>query len=152
MPIQHAIWKVGATPEALTISKLATEKDLEDMITARPEMISSGWMLIGRQVRTSFGGIIDLLAIAPDGSLVLIELKRDKTPREIVAQALDYASWMEKLKPDKIARIYDGFRNGQSLAADFECRFKAKLDEETMNATHQIIIVAAELDDAHCAK
>ena len=49
-------------------------------------------MLIGRQVRTSFGGIIDLLAIAPDGSLVLIELKRDKTPREIVAQALDYAS------------------------------------------------------------
>jgi hypothetical protein len=55
---------------------------------------------------------------------------------------------MEKLKPDKIARIYDGFRNGQSLAADFEGRFKAKLDEETMNATHQIIIVAAELDDA----
>ena len=148
MPIQHAIWKVGATPEALTVSKLATEKDLEDMITARPEMISSGWMLIGRQVRTSFGGIIDLLAIAPDGSLVLIELKRDKAPREIVAQALDYASWMEKLKPDKIARIYDGFRNGQSLSADFETRFKAKLDEETMNATHQIIIVAAELDDA----
>lgn len=55
MSIQHAIWKVGAMPEALTVSKLATEKDLEDMITARPEMISSGWMLIGRQVRTSFG-------------------------------------------------------------------------------------------------
>jgi hypothetical protein len=70
MPIQNPIWKVGATPEALTVSKLATEKDLEDMITARPEMISSGWMRIGRQVRTSFGEIIDLLAIAPDGSLV----------------------------------------------------------------------------------
>lgn len=39
MPIHHAIWKVGATPEALTVSKLATEKDLEDMITERPEMI-----------------------------------------------------------------------------------------------------------------
>ena len=64
MPIQHAIWKVGATPEALTVSKLATEKDLEDMITARPEMISSGWMLIGRQVKTSFVGIVDpLLAL-----------------------------------------------------------------------------------------
>ena len=46
MPIQHAIWKVGATPEALTVSKLAIEKDLEEMITARPEMIFSGWMLI----------------------------------------------------------------------------------------------------------
>lgn len=53
----------------LTISKLATDKDLEGMNTARPEMISSGWMLIGRQMRTSFGGIIDLLALAPDGSL-----------------------------------------------------------------------------------
>jgi hypothetical protein len=42
MPIQHVIQKVGATPEALTVSKLATEKDLEDRITARPEMISSG--------------------------------------------------------------------------------------------------------------
>ena len=30
MPIQHVISKVGATPEALTASKLATEKDLED--------------------------------------------------------------------------------------------------------------------------
>ena len=74
-------------------------------------------MLIVRQVRTSFGGIIDLLGIAPDGSLVLIELKRDKTPREIVALTLDDASWMKKLKPDNIARIYDGFRNGQSLSA-----------------------------------
>ncbi len=148
MPIQHAIWKVGATPVPLTVSKLATEKDLEDMITARPEMISSGWMLIGRQVRTSYGGFIDLLAIAPDGSLVLIELKRDKTPREIVAQALDYASWMENLEPDKIGQIYEGFRKGCSLSTDFENRFGAKLDQETMNETHQIIIVAAELDDA----
>jgi RecB family endonuclease NucS len=71
MLIQNPIWKAGATPETLTVSKLATEKDLEDMITARPEMISSGWLLVGRQVRTSFGGIIDLLAITPDGSLAL---------------------------------------------------------------------------------
>ena len=69
-------------------------------------------MLIGRQEKTQFGGIIDLLAIAPDGSLVLIELKRDKTPREIVAQSLDYASWVGSLEADKIARIYERFSNG----------------------------------------
>lgn len=132
----------------LTISKLASEKDLEDMITARPEMISSGWMLIGRQVRTSYGGYIDLLAIAPDGSLILIELKRDKTPREIVAQALDYASWMENLKPDKIAQIYDVFSKGRKLSDDFKARFNEDLDVEKLNETHQIILVAAELDDA----
>lgn len=146
MPIQHAIWKVGAAPEPLTVSKLATEKELEDMIAARPEILSSEWMLIGRQEKTGFGGIIDLLAIAPDASLVLIELKRDKTPREIVAQALDYASWVENLQAEKIAQIYERFRPGRSLDEDFRKRFDAELDEESLNASHQIIIVAAELD------
>jgi hypothetical protein len=42
-----------------------------------------------------FGGRIDLLAIAPDGALVLIELNRNRTPREVVAQSLDYAGWVE---------------------------------------------------------
>lgn len=148
MPIHHSIWKVGSTPTPLRLTKLATEKKLEDMITSRPEILSQEWMLIGRQERTSFGGIVDLLAIAPDGSLVLIELKRDKTPREIVAQALDYASWVEDLKPDQIARIYERFRPGGSLDADFAQRFGAELDEDSLNTSHQIIIVAAELDDS----
>lgn len=146
MPIQHAIWKVGTNPEPLTVTKLASEKELEDMIAARPEILSSEWMLIGRQEKTGFGGIIDLLAIAPDASLVLIELKRDKTPREIVAQALDYASWVENLQAEKIAQIYERFRPGCSLDEDFQKRFDAELDEESLNASHQIIIVAAELD------
>ena len=76
-------------------------------------------MLIGRQQRTDFGGIIDLLAVAPDGALVLIELKRDRTPRDVVAQSLDYASWVEKLKPEDIAAIYSRFAPGKSFAAEF---------------------------------
>jgi hypothetical protein len=34
MPIQHAIWKIGETPEMLPVSALAKEQILEDMITA----------------------------------------------------------------------------------------------------------------------
>ena len=146
MPIQHAIWKVGNRPEPLTISKLASEKKLEDMIVECPEILSGEWMLIGRQEKTSFGGIIDLLAIAPDGSLVLIELKRDKTPREIVAQSLDYASWVEDLTADKIAQIYERFSNGRNFDDAFKARFGEELDEESLNQSHQIIIVASELD------
>lgn len=148
MPIKHAIWKVGQTPAPLTTSKLVSEKTLEDMIVLDPRILSSEWMLIGRQERTSFGGIIDLMAIAPDGSLVLIELKRDRTPREIVAQALDYASWLEKLTADRITQIYDRYSKGGSLDEAFKARFDTELDEESLNQSHSIIIVAAQLDDS----
>ncbi|MDB6151880.1 MAG: nuclease [Chthoniobacteraceae bacterium] len=148
MPIQHAIWKVGQVPVPLAGGKLPNEKALEEMIVSSPAILSSEWMLIGRQERTSFGKIVDLLAIAPDGSLVLIELKRDRTPREIVAQSLDYASWVEKLSAEKIAQIYERFSNGESLDAAFLKRFGSELDEDSLNQSHQIIIVAAELDDS----
>jgi hypothetical protein len=148
MPIQHAIWKVGVNPEPLSASQLASEQQLEEMIVRDPRILSSEWMLIGRQELTSHGGRIDLLAIAPDGSLVLIELKRDRTPREIIAQALDYASWVEQLSPEKIAQIYQRFSNGGNLDDAFQKYFGIELDEEALNQSHQIILVAAELDAA----
>jgi len=54
-------------------------------------------MIIGRQEDTCYGGRIDLLALAPDGALILIELKRGKTPREVVAQAIYNASYVGKI-------------------------------------------------------
>ncbi len=148
MPLQHAIWKVGQTPTPLATCKLPDEKTLEEMIVCAPAILSSEWMLIGRQERTTFGGIIDLLAIAPDGSLVLIELKRDRTPREIVAQALDYASWVAQLTTEKIAQIYARFSRGGNLTQAFQEHFGAELDEDSLNQSHQIILVASELDDS----
>ena len=87
------------------------------MIVAAPQMLSDAWMLIGRQERTLQAGRIDLLAIAPDGSLILIEIKRDCTPRDVVAQALDYASWVEGLQPEGIAAIYGRFVPDRSSRA-----------------------------------
>jgi len=147
MPIRVAIWKVGDHPVPLLESSLVKEELLEEMIVAVPRLLSDEWMLIGRQEETGFGGRIDLLAIAPDGSLVLIELKRDRTPREVVAQALDYAGWVGKLHAEDIAAIYGRFAPGRSLAQDFRESFGEDLDEETLNQNHQIIIVAASLDD-----
>jgi hypothetical protein len=50
---------------------------------------------------------IDLVAVDDEGRCV-IELKRGRTPRDIVAQALDYVSWVAELPDsevrDRIAR------------------------------------------------
>jgi len=148
VPVRHAIWKVGDHPTELVKAALTNEQQLEAMIVREPGILSKEWMLIGRQEPTGLGGRIDLLSIAPDGSLVLIELKRDRTPRDVVAQALDYASWVERLTSDRIAQIYQRFSTGGNLNEAFKRRFGVDLDEETLNQSHQIILVAAELDDS----
>lgn len=148
MPIRTAIWRVAVPPDPLVESSLPNERVLEEMIVAAPRLLSEEWMLIGRQEDTGFGGRIDLLAVAPDGSIVLIELKRDRTPREVVAQALDYACWVSRLGTEDIATIYSRFAPGRSLADDFRQRFGHELDEDTLNQSHQIVVVAASLDDS----
>lgn len=146
MSIRHAIWKVGDNPTPLPEASLGKEALLEQMIVQEPGILSERWMLIGRQVRTAFGSFIDLLALNQDGQLVLIELKRGLTPREVVAQALDYASWVQDLAPEAIAAIYAKFSQGGALGDAFQQRFGIPLDEEQLNGSHQIVIVASSLD------
>lgn len=62
---------------------------------------------------------------------MLIELKRDRTPREIIAQALDYAAWIEQLTPDRVAQIFQRFSGGKSLDVALQERFGVELDEKT---------------------
>jgi hypothetical protein len=125
---------------------IQTEALLEQMIVADPAILSDGWLIIGRQVRTTHGGFIDLLALNADGQLIIIELKRHQTPREVVAQAIDYASWAQELAPEKIAEIYQSYSKGGSLDDAFKRRFATALDEEQLDGSHQIVIVAASLD------
>ena len=147
MPIQHTLWTVDTHPSKVITSELADEKQLEDMIVSEPAILSDDWMLIGRQIHTGTG-LVDLLAIADDASLVLIELKRDKTPREVIAQTLDYALWLENLKPEQVVEIYKGKNDNASLSDDFRTRFDRVLDDENepINHSHQLVVVASTLD------
>ncbi len=146
MPIHHAIWKVGTKPNLLAEVSLGKEAMLEQMIIEDSTILSDRWLLIGKQVHTSHGGFIDLLALNQDGQLIVVELKRKQTPREVVAQALDYASWAQNLTTDELASIYDNFSGGGSLGEAFQQRFGLSLDEEQLNSSHQIVIVASSLD------
>jgi hypothetical protein len=146
MPIRHAIWKVGEKPVSLAEISLSSEAMLEQMISEDSNILSDRWMLIGRQVRTVHGGKVDLLALNQDGQIIVIELKKDLTPREVVAQALDYASWVQKLEAAEVVSIYNSFSGGKSLADEFKSRFGFSLDEEQLNGSHQIVVVASALD------
>lgn len=146
MAIKTSIWTVGKKPQRVPTSELSKEQLLEDMIVAEPAIIADDWMIIGRQVRTAHGGFIDLLGIRPDGTLLIVELKRGKTPRDIVAQGLDYASWVRTLEPEHIAEVYDHYSDGGSLAVAFQDRFGSPLGDEGLDGSHEIVLVASRLD------
>ena len=146
MPIRHAVWRVGEKPTPLPEVSLGKELLLEKMIVEDLSILSERWLLIGQQVRTMHGGFIDLLALNQDGQIILVELKRNQTPREVVAQALDYASWVQNLAAEEIAGIFSKYTNGGSLTDAFQQRFGLALDEEQLNGSHQVVIVASSLD------
>lgn len=88
------VWRISDhdTLNELQRSRLDLEARLEDWLAADIGVLDDDLLVIGRQVETDFGGVIDLLCMDASADLVVVELKRDKTPRQIVAQTLDYAS------------------------------------------------------------
>jgi hypothetical protein len=147
MPVEFGIWKVGAKPEKVSLTGFGRERDLEDVLWSDISILDSELMLIGRQVATDFQKFIDLLAITSEGNLVIVELKRDQTPREVVAQTLDYASWVKSLSHDAIVQIFTKNFPDQSFEAAFSAKFGATPPED-LNQTHQTMIVATELDNS----
>lgn len=157
MAIQQGIWRINAgnsttsAPLRLQTARLDDENQLEELIVQDVSIINADWLLIGRQVRTSFDKRIDLLALDANGSVIIIELKRDKTPRDVVAQAIDYASWVETLEDNQLVDCYVDFSTRhklpvQSLDAAFKTKFGLSLADVTLNDSHQMVIVASELD------
>jgi len=109
-------------------------------------MLSSDLLVIGRQIKTDFGGIVDLLCLDSRGDLTIVELKRDKTPRDIMAQVLDYGSWVKDLSHERITEIANA-RLGEkdSLEDAFRRRFRTELPE-VINENHHMLVIASEID------
>ncbi len=82
MPVEMALWRMSRRQGPLPVKfvPLDIERRLEDMVANDPTLIGVDLLMIARQVRTDFGGIIDILAVDADGHLHILELKRDRTP------------------------------------------------------------------------
>jgi len=147
MPFTMNLWRIEEDHlREITESQINTEERLEDWISRDPSILGLDIAIIGRQVRTEFGGVVDLLGIHPSGDVVIIELKKDRTPREIVAQVLDYASWVRVLNYQDLNSIAVKYHS-KSLADVFSEYFSSSIPE-TVNSDHSLIIVAARLDDS----
>ncbi len=147
MPFEMALWRVaGPKLEKIEPAHLDQEQRLEDWIASDPSILGMDMAIVGRQVQTNFGGKIDLLAIDRDANCVVLELKRGRTPREVVAQLLDYGAWVKDLGYSELDQIAQRWAQ-KSLAAVFQDSFGDAIPE-AVNASHNLIVVASELDDS----
>ena len=147
MPISHTVWSLDAK-KPLEAASLNDEKELELLLRDNIEILSKDWLVISNQVKTKAGKIIDILCMDHDGDMVVVELKKDLTPREVTAQVIDYAASVSKMTVEEIAQLYLSFNAGTETLNDaFLKKFKAELDESSVNQKVKMVIVAAKMDD-----
>lgn len=145
MPVEMRMWRIdGDEPRPLSTSVLPAEKDLHHFLAQDPSLLGERLLVIGSEVQTPYGKRLDLLAIDVDGNLHLLELKRDKTPRDVVAQVLDYGSWASTLSRDDIIDIAT-----RHLTTPFEAAFEdvfGTAPPDDLNGDLNLTIVATDLD------
>ena len=143
-------WKIeDKEPREIQKTMIPLEGNLEDWLEKNISMISEDLLVIGRQILTSYRGFIDLLCIDREGNIVIVELKRDKTPRDITSQVIDYASWIEEIPSDKIREIAEDYFNSKFPDRGFEDIFSEKFAidfPESINNEHKMIVVGSNID------
>jgi hypothetical protein len=121
--------------------------DLEKWIKSNPQILGEDIVIIGEQVPTN-SGPLDFLGIDINGNSVVVELKRDKVPREAIAQAIDYASDVAGWDVDKFREICQAFAN-QTLDDILQERFDDIVIEDlAVNQTQRILLVGSSLEES----
>jgi RecB family endonuclease NucS len=106
MPQHVRLWEIDQVgePRDLSQSRLDLESRLEEWLERDVSMLGHDLLIIGKQVPTDFGGFIDLLCIDSNGDLVVVELKRDKTPSRLLKKQLRTVISLQASKVSKVRR------------------------------------------------
>jgi hypothetical protein len=150
MATQIKVWeikqgKLVAVPDA-ALGDSHREAEIEGWICETPELLGEDLLVISRQLDIPSVGRLDLLCMDATGKLVIVELKRDLSPREAVAQALDYASWLDSASEDDVSAYASAYLK-RDLSEAFEDHFQTK-PPDWVCQNHRIILVAARLDSS----
>lgn len=144
MPLEFGLWRVDQGIQRLSPQIMPSEQELETLIESDSTVLGQNLLIVGRQVHTTWGKIIDLLAIDESGSIVLIELKRDKTPRDVVAQIIDYASWADDLGATGLREVW-AESHSEELDVAFGRKFGGAVPDD-LGEEVSLVIVASSID------
>ena len=136
-----------------TFSKIGLKErnDIQEWIANNPDILeySSDLLIIQKE----FDGFsdtdrrLDLLALDKQGNLVVIENKRDDTGKDVVWQAINYASFCSTLTSQEVIKIYQDYLNSLGIEKNAEESIRDFFDDETVifpTNIQKIILVSRE--------
>ena len=158
MPIFKLDKKGTDISEAILIEASKTtldlEKHLECWLERSPWAVAQEPIIwIGRQTTASVEKtniFPDLLGMDKDGNLVVIELKGGKAPREVIAQLMEYAAWVNDLSDEAIYELAAEYfsrqtgTEGKDLQSVFLDTFEAD-DLPSFNQRQRLYVAAEEI-------
>lgn len=125
---------------------------LQEWIAKHPNCLGEDLLILQKEFSdfSDTNERLDLLALDKAGHLVIIENKLDDTGKDVVWQALKYASYCSKLTRENVRSIYQDYlsKSGQNAVAEdniVEFLGCADFEDVTINSgfTQRIILVAA---------
>ncbi|WP_135851110.1 PDDEXK family nuclease [Halorussus salinus] len=90
-----------------------TEADIEEWIIETPSILGEDLLVVASQY-AKFDRAAerpDVLALDPDGKLVVIEVKRDRADKTTDLQAIKYASYCSTISAEELQQDYRAFWN-----------------------------------------
>lgn len=147
---KHAKRAIPLEKKTFSELNLYERSDLQEWIADNPAILGERLLIIQKE----FAGFsdtkerLDLLALDENGRLVIIENKLDDSGRDVVWQALKYASYCATLKKDEICDIYQKYLQSSIQAEASLSEFFDEPDYESISLNpidgdQRIIFVAA---------
>ena len=121
--------------------------DLEKWIKTNSKILGDDILVFGEQVWTK-SGPLDYLGIDNSGNLVIVELKRDKLARDVLAQAIDYASAVADWEVEKLNEIcmnYSGNMLEDYISEKFE---NLQVKDLVINKAQRLLLVGFSIDES----
>jgi hypothetical protein len=139
--------RVIEVEQTTALDEAVFEAQVEGWVARRPEMLGERLLVIGRQVALDGGkDRIDLVALDEEGSLVIIELKRDLIGGDADLQALRYAALVSDWTESDIRKQAEGYWESVGEEHDFLEETQALCgDEATLNTTQRLVLVGRDI-------
>lgn len=135
---------IPLSPAKLSELEVSERYDLQEWIDHHPAILGEELLVVAKELELSFGARLDLLAVDKTGALVVIELKRDDSGRNVDWQAIRYASYVANFTEEELTGYFaDYLGAGVEEARERLGKFVGN-DLDALNERQRIVLCARE--------